>query len=167
MGIKRSNAQRHKDRLVISDLYLKGNGQYQIAEKLGISQATVSRDIKVLIRYWKIMQQKNVDSLKEQELAKINKLEVEAWEAWEKSKTQFRSTTIKRQGLTKENIETLPAETTVRTEDQCGDPRFLQSVQWCIQRRIEIFGLNSPLEVNVATHPRITEIEVSTDEEKE
>jgi len=61
MAKPRSKSQARRDRRLISELYLKGKRQYEIAEDVGVSVATVSRDIKILARYWQITSKANID----------------------------------------------------------------------------------------------------------
>jgi hypothetical protein len=37
----------------------------------------------------------------------------------------------------------------IRKEQQYGDPRYMASVQWCIQQRCRILGLNAPTETRL------------------
>jgi hypothetical protein len=146
MSKHRSKSEKHRDRLLISDYYLKGYSQMEIGVKTNLSQSTVSKDIKILIRYWTRAQYRNIDCLQEQELARINKLEIEYWEAWERSKKIFISTSVKRHSVTSNNLDkNTPAETTTKQEDRNGDPRYLVGVQWCIDKRAAILGLNAPI----------------------
>ena len=165
MSIKRSNSQKHKDRLIVSDLYLKGYTQQYIGEKLGISITTVCRDIKVLIRWWKRSSVKNIDSLKQIELNKINKLEIEYWEAWERSKNDAEQK-IKRQRQTANNEPINEAQ--IKSDSQNGDPRYLAGVQWCIEKRCKIIGIDAPEKHEVMTKDisfdfgKLTDAELNT-----
>lgn len=143
MAQPRAKAQRERDRELISKYYLEGMNQYVIAKKLGITQATVSNDIKVLIRYWRISATNNIDQLKQTELAKINKLEIEYWNSWDRSKEEFKKKSLKQKYITNEMKQ--PLEINSATEDRNGDPRYLAGVQWCITKRCEILGINAPV----------------------
>jgi len=146
MAQPRAKAQRERDRELTSKYYLEGMNQYAIAKKLGTTQATISRDIKVLIRYWRASAAQNINSAKEIELQKINKLEVEYWIAWERSKEETKKKSLKQRGFKKDNeiTQLTPVETTAQSEENNGDPRYLQGVQWCITKRCEILGINAP-----------------------
>ena len=84
MPKRRSTAQIARDRRVISNLYMKGWLQSDIANELGISDATVSRDLRTLYKRWERSSLVDIDSKKAEELAKIDHLEREYWEAWER-----------------------------------------------------------------------------------
>jgi hypothetical protein len=143
MAKPRNKPQAERDRILISKLYLEGHSQWEIHTKLGISQATVSRDIAILIRYWRISATKNIDTAMQIELTRINKLEIEYWQAWERSKEENKKKSIKQKYITSELKQ--PLEISSATEDRNGDPRYLQGVQWCVETRCKILGINAPI----------------------
>ncbi|MDD5343439.1 MAG: sigma factor-like helix-turn-helix DNA-binding protein [Smithella sp.] len=142
MAKPRSKAQAERDRQLISKYYLEGMTQWEIKKKMGISQATVSRDIAILIRYWRLSQLQNIDSAKQIELAKINKLEIEYWNSWDRSKEEFKKKSLKQRVIAESKQ---PIEINSATEDRNGDPRYLAGVQWCITKRCEILGINAAI----------------------
>ena len=77
----------------ISDLYLQGRSQWQIAQELGINQGNVSRHLEVLRGEWRESNSLNIDALQQRELAKIDLIETEAWLAWQRSKENKERTT--------------------------------------------------------------------------
>ena len=162
MSIVRSKSQKHKDRLKISDWYLKGYTQQWIAGQLGLNVSTICRDIKVLIRWWKRSSVKNIDSLKQIELNKINKLEIEYWEAWERSKNDAEQK-IKRQRQTANNEPINEAQ--IKSDSQNGDPRYLAGVQWCIEKRCKIIGIDAPEKHEVMTKDITVNFGKLTDDE--
>ncbi len=149
----RSPSQEAADRRNIARLYLKGRLQSEIAEELGVSQPTVSRDIKALIEEWKIERVYDINEAKARELAKIDNLELEYWEAWERSKQNAEVKTKKatRLGRTltekeiKDGIQPLDRqEIQERSEGQVGERAFLAGVEWCISMRCKILGVEAP-----------------------
>ncbi|MFA5194681.1 MAG: sigma factor-like helix-turn-helix DNA-binding protein [Bacteroidales bacterium] len=142
MAKPRSKAQAERDRQLISKYYLEGMTQWEIRNKLGISQATVSRDIKLLFRYWRLSSINNIDQLKQIELVRINKLEIEYWNSWDRSKEEFKKKSLKQRVIAESKQ---PIEINSATEDRNGDPRYLAGVQWCITKRCEILGINAPI----------------------
>jgi len=124
-------------RAKITKLYLSGWLQKDIAAECKISQAQVSQDLKFIHGEWVKSALTDFDEIKAGELAKIDRLERENWEAWERSMTE--------RVKTRETIfRTNTTETMTETVTPVGDPRFLQGVQWCISKRCEIFGLDAP-----------------------
>ena len=153
----RTKAERARDRKNISERYLKGEYQVDIAKALGLSQSTVSRDIDVLVRYWRAVQYKNIDELKRIEIAKINNLELAYWQEWEESKKVKTTKQKKQRGIDmtdtesgEKEVELVPFEKSIKKEKKTGNPAYLAGVQWCIAKRCEILGLNAPTESNVS-----------------
>jgi predicted transcriptional regulator len=139
-GKRRGKAQVARDRRRIADLYLQGEIQADIAEALEISQATVSRDIKALQGEWLASALVDFNEAKAQELAKIDKLEREYWDAWQRSCEDKEATLVEN----REAKGDKQSKSWLRREGQAGDPRFLQGVQWCIERRCKILGIDAP-----------------------
>ena len=83
-GRRRSSSELARDRRLISDLYFDGRIQADIAKETGLSQATVSRDIKALQRDWLKSSLIDFDKAKANELAKIDDLERRFRQAWER-----------------------------------------------------------------------------------
>jgi len=131
---------------VVADLYLSGTIQAEIAEQLEVNQSTISRDLKSLRKAWLASALVAIDKAKAQELAKIDRLEREYWTAWVRSCGD--TETVKQRGKPgSKGISTDSIEKT--SKEQSGDPRFLAGVQWCIERRCKLFGLDEPQEFNV------------------
>jgi hypothetical protein len=144
--LKRNPTQRARDLAITANLYMQGYTLKEIATYLNTSEEEdrdyeicfqqVHYDLKKLRESWLQSALVDMDQRKAEELAKIDRLEREYWEAWQRS---------------------LDTEVTVRTEtdvngervvrsskESVGDPRYLQGIQWCINRRVEIFGLDAP-----------------------
>lgn len=127
----------------VAALYLRGETQAEIASAVGVDQGTVSRDLEALHADWKGSGLIDFGERKGQELARLDVLERVAWQAWERSCQDAEKTVRKR----------VPAgdghrvETTHTREGQAGDPRFLERVGWCIDRRCELLGLDPPKKV--------------------
>lgn len=120
-----------------TDLYLKGHPQYKIAEILGVAKSTITSDIQAVRKEWQKERLDDFFSARMRELKKLDALENEAWEAWRRSQRNA----VKRKVKQKEN-EADERETT--TEPQVGDPRFLQVIRDCVERRCKLLGLDSP-----------------------
>lgn len=147
----RSEAEQERDRREISRLYLQGMYQVDIAGRLGLSQPTVSRDIQVLIDEWKIERAYDINEAKARELAKVDNLELEYWEAWHRSQENAEKEVKKQRAIPgkKDNkgvptVDVLGQEIQKTSEGQTGDPRFLTGIQWCIERRCLILGVDAP-----------------------
>ena len=157
MSKDRKPSQIERDRRVIARMYLKGRVQAEIAAELKINQSTVSRELKLLVEEWKVERVYDISEWKQRELAKIDSLELEYWLAWERSQKDalVRSKkAIQEAGNTKQ-------EAFERTEVMVGDPRFLNGVQWCIDKRCAIIGVEAPK--RIAADPQ-TNINIDWDE---
>ena len=135
--ITRRPAQLARDRRIIAQMYFQRKDQYEIAEITGLSQSTISNDIKALIKEWQKSALIDIDKMKAEELARINNLEREYIEAWEKSKKEKKT-------VSKKQREKAEVESNAKIEQSVGDPRYLAGVQWCIGKRSEILGINAP-----------------------
>ena len=130
---KRTEFEREAQLVEIKDAYLRGDTQMAIAERLGLSQGQISRDLAKIQRRWRESSLVDINEAKQRELERIDVLEREYWQAWENSKgEQQRSTASKTGDQSRAQI--------VKYES-AGDPRFLAGVQWCVEQRCKILGL--------------------------
>ena len=89
-GRRRPRAQRMRDRRRIADLYLRGILQCDIADKLELSESTVSRDLETLYKQWRASALVDIGKAKAKELAKLDHLEATYWESWMVTKSEPR-----------------------------------------------------------------------------
>lgn len=133
-----------KRRETVASLYLQGVPQFRIAAHLKVSQATVSLDLKALQAEWLAATVRDLDAAKARELAKWDRLETVAWEAWERSlgEGQVRERQVTK-GRTGKDGESLPdlVKATRRTLRGFGDPRYLERIAQCIVERSRLLGL--------------------------
>ena len=124
----------NKRRSEVAKMYLMGMFQYQIAAKVGVTQGQVSQDLKELNKAWAAGALDDISEAKARELAKLDLIEAEAWDAWQRSKGK----TVKRSAEKKGSKKTL--EKLEETEN-VGDPRYLSQVENCIKGRCQLLGL--------------------------
>lgn len=117
-------------------LYLEGHTQAAIGERLGVNQSTVSRDLDAVRQEWKDNAVHDVGEVKAKELAKLDALEVQHWEAWRRSVGTHVKTT--------KTVKGRKVETVTVSEDLAGDPRFLAEVLACVERRCKLLGADAP-----------------------
>ena len=134
-GYRRKPVQVARDRRVISDLYLKGWLQADIARHLGVSITTVIKDLLYIQQDWAQQTLTDAGEIIARELAKIDVLEREAWQAWKRSTSVVRVENIERDG-----IELI--ETTIIENARDGEPRFLDAIHKCIQQRCKLLGIS-------------------------
>src|SRR5262249_55939864 len=139
----RSTAQElaiESRRCQVAELFLRGiKRQSELARRVGVDRSTVSRDLKALNARWKEAAVRDLDAAKGQELEHIDEMQREYWHAWEESK-QGQETTTTEQVTSGDGERTKAA---VRKEEQHGDPRYLAGVQWCVEQRCKLLGLNA------------------------
>jgi predicted transcriptional regulator len=75
----------------VGDLYVQGWTQAAIAAELGVTQATISNDLKKIQEAWREDAVHDFDLRREIELQKIDRVEREAWPACEDSKKRDHS----------------------------------------------------------------------------
>jgi len=121
-------------RMRVAELYLKGWTQVAIARELGVSQATVSGDIKANRKEWRTQRLDNMEELALEEQKRLLQIEREAWSGWERSQQPVETTRI-----TQRNGEKT-AEKKIR--QQAGDPRFLKILLEAKQKRCDLLQLN-------------------------
>lgn len=148
-GYRRTPEQRENDLVFCTDLFLRGYSYRQISDllnqrnaKMGLDYAIVPpmrvyKDLKQLLINWKREHEENIDLYITKELSKLDKIEAELWDAWERSKKRIVSK-IRQSGLKK-----------VRSETFAGNPRYLDLVLSVQQRRAKLLGLDAPVKVDM------------------
>lgn len=143
---KRTAFQRENDYVTITDMYLRGIPQMQIAGKLTVSQQQVSRDLQVIQRRWRESVIIDFNEAKQKELSRIDILEREAWDAFERSRTErSRTKTGKKTGIDGDSTEAH-----LERENRDGDPRFMDIILKCIAQRSAILGINAAVRLGPA-----------------
>jgi hypothetical protein len=133
----RTDEQRAADREQMRAMYLRGDTQAAIAAALGLSRPQVQYDLAQLQRAWRKSGIRSFDDQKAEQLAKIDELERTYWDAWEASRKD-------REIATQRQRANGDKEIMLRKEGQAGDPRFLDGVMSCIERRCKLLGLDAP-----------------------
>lgn len=133
----------------VARLYLQGKTQNELAAQFGVNQSTISRDLEAIRLQWQEQALLHFDEIKARELARIDRLEREYWEAWEESKKDAEVT--KQIGALTKDEKGRPSLTPGRAEKtikgQTGNPAFLNGVQWCIEQRLKIFGVYEAIKI--------------------
>jgi predicted transcriptional regulator len=140
-GPKRSKEQREADFTRLRDMYVRGWTQVRIGQELGISHAAVSNDLKELHRRWREETTLALDDYKRKELAKLDELEREYWQAWERSQSA-QETKRQRKKTGDDGAESLQE---MVSRAQCGDAQYLAGIIKCIEKRCKLLGLDAPV----------------------
>jgi hypothetical protein len=142
---KSKKIEIERRRRQVADLYVQGWTQMSIAEKLAISQTTVSFDLKFLKKEWRESRIRDFDALRELELQKLARIERETWLAWERSQKPAQSADF-------------PGDESAspkRKRNQYGDPRFLAILVQCTISRRALLGLDAPLPITTTVDPDV------------
>jgi predicted transcriptional regulator len=150
-----ADERRHKT----AKLYLQGKTQSQIGELLGVTAATISNDLGEIRAIWRTEAKVHFDDRKAQEIAKLDRVEAEAWEAWERScqlaesnskRTEYSRTIVKKRGRRgAHKIKPIKIVEEVTKRGQAGDPRFLEQVERCVTMRLRVLGMLKGESTNV------------------
>lgn len=171
---KRGVFERKRDYERTTELYLKGWRQVDIAKEMGVSQQQISSDLQVIQKKWAEQSINSMNEIKMRELDRIDTLEREYWKSWDisRGKKQMDELPSEKPKIRKkrgrpvkmddsdvmDQVADLLGETNtiddnplkpekgllVVTDNPHGDPRFLAGVQWCINRRCILLGLDTP-----------------------
>jgi hypothetical protein len=136
---KKETTAIERRREAVADLYVQGWTQTQIANQLAVSQSCVSLDIKAIQKHWRESSIRDFDVLRERELKKLDRLEVEAWTAWQRSQKPAQEATISTDGNSQRTVK--------KVAEQTGDPRFLEQISKCIASRRALLGLDAPQKI--------------------
>lgn len=157
MAAKFSAAERQAHLLTVESLYLSGKTQADIASQIGVSQQQISKYLARLQEAWLERMGERLESVKGRELARLDRLEREYWEAWARSclpeqtnVNKAKTTTV--EAYTEAGLIEAPAldrEWAHTERGQVGNPRFLEGVQNCIEMRLRIVGGFAPAKLEV------------------
>lgn len=132
-GSNRTKEKRECDLKRIAQLRFAGKLQSEIAEELGLSQPIISRDLKELRRRWMKESAKTVDAMIGEEIANYMKLQSIYVQDYQRSVTPIKDDEGRVVGF-------LP-----------GDPRYLQGVERCIDKRCELLAIKPPAKIAPTT----------------
>ena len=136
---KQERAVMLRRREIVADLYVLGWYQADIARHVGVSQPTVSNDLKAIQKEWRQSAIRDFDVLRERELKKLDRLEREAWDAWDRSKKPAQQAVVNTSGEMQ--------STQKKVTEQVGDPRYLEQISKCIASRRALLGLDAPAKI--------------------
>lgn len=125
----------------VAKRYIRGETQWEIARAFEVDQGTISRDLDAIRKLWIEEAVRDMDEIKAKELAKIDTVEAEAWKAWTKSQENAEVMRAKRRGIGSGSEERVTSETEKVTKGQAGDPRYLELVLKCVEKRCQILGV--------------------------
>lgn len=144
----------------VSELYREGYSQHIIAQKVGVGISTVCSDIRAIKDLWLSLNSEEVAAKVVEQLAKLDRIEEQAWKAWHRScepavinhkKREAQRQAVKTDETTpdgKPKYELKLVPTKIIDEEtqkgQAGDPRFLDQVMKCVEMRLKVMGALKP-----------------------
>jgi predicted transcriptional regulator len=137
------NVARDRRRQEVARLSLRGWVQVEIAQHLGVTQGTVSNDLKAIRQQWRQSAVRDFDLAREEMLRSIETIKREAWDAWERSKKPQQEATVEG--------EAPRQKTRKRIRNQNGDPRYLEIILRCGADQRAILGLDAPTKIAPTT----------------
>lgn len=169
----------------VAKRYIRGDTMRQIAESLEISLTTVHRDIQAAREDWRKNANESISEHKARELAKLDNLEMYAWQCLAMSQGDVVVTTNRGRGkvasppshcpkckagmggattcsacghsVPSTGTEVIKQE--VRRKS-AGDARFMKIIFECIRQRCAIIGLNNQLPVTVGDYMPVVGFEI-------
>ena len=122
-ALNRNPSEKEAQRIEIARMYRAGKSQNEIAAALGISQPTVSRDLRVMLKRWQKRADGIIETAQGELLEKILYLYGEALAGWEKSQ----KTAITAKGVV---VGDLP-----------GDAAFLGQAMAALKQQMKLLGV--------------------------
>jgi BMFP domain-containing protein YqiC len=122
-------------RRLVAERYLRGQLQHQIAQAFEVTQQQISLDLAAIRREWRKQFAGAYDAIKNRELAKLDMMEREYLDAWERSKKEHQTTRTKRR-TGKQACE----EAELKKEHRDGDPRYMDGALRCVELRLRVIG---------------------------
>lgn len=116
------------------------------AEQIGLTTAWVCKTVRRIRSDWRIAILRDTNEMIIDELARLDFVEQEAQEAWERSKKNREETTRRQSGASAGGEARLTAQ--VRTRAQTGDPKFLAVILECRAAKRKILGLDAPVKID-------------------
>lgn len=120
-----------------AELYVQGWTHLRIGEDLDLSRQRVTELLAEVRREWQEARIANFDEKVDRELAKLDRIESEAWAAWARSQQAAEE----EQKEITEGTGSRSKKVRTKKRWQYGDPRFLELVQGCIEKRCRMLGL--------------------------
>lgn len=152
---------------IISGLYKRGYSfreiRSEVMKRLDLdtySLETVHKDITRMLDEWREQRIDRIDQVVQLELQRNDDIIKEAWQAWDKSKTDYERKSAKQQGLptrtddnTEGGISTTKIEQSKELVIRYGDPRYLDLILKVQERNAKLLGYDSPIKVDVYNTP--------------
>ena len=143
--MKRTVNEREHDLIETEHLYIRNVPMAEIARRISegktyaIGPGQIRYDVADIRKRW---QERYLEDMTEQlylEPRKVDAVEFEAWEAWQKSKAKAQRTIQQSTSLGQGDPGRQLAR--IETEESVGDARFLELVLQCVKDRCVLLGI--------------------------
>ena len=162
-GPSKTPTQRLAHLAQVAEALLKGRSRKEIAAELGVTPPQITYDKKQLERLWLEKAKKDIGLVKARELARIDLMEYELWNAWNKSWEDEDTRTEVTQAIEpdeksvedKHTDEQREAQAHVVKRTTCKrgrlpDVRYMESIQWCVEQRLKLCGIDGGTPFNAS-----------------
>jgi len=141
--------ERIRDRTRISEMYLRGLHQAEIAHELGVSQKTISNELKILSQDFINSANVNIAERKGWMKAQIELMVRTAWDAWLRSIRQDIVTT--QDGVLLNGQPTGAIKVSKKSVNEIGDPRYLEVLIKAFKLYIDMFGMAAAQQLDLTS----------------
>jgi hypothetical protein len=149
LGKAEKKAKMLERRMKIAVLHHRGiTNQRRLAAALECSLSTVRKDLAWLFRQWRRECVDDIRNAKAKSIAELSYTRNELWEAWRRSKSDFRETRTVTTRESKDDEDPTIVTTTV-TRKQNGDPRYLEQIIRIMLAEGRIMGVDGEVKVNL------------------
>jgi hypothetical protein len=124
---------------------LAGDGVLNPSTKKPWSIKVICEDLQELAARWQADAKRDVGEHQARELERLDEMERQAWAAWHRGIGKKQQTFTERRDGGRGGGG---SKASVRTEDLNGDPRFLQVLLDCQERRAKLLGLDAPTRID-------------------
>lgn len=131
-----------KDLNEVAERLARGESLHRISEAMELQLDTVKRYRDEAIRQWRELVKEGIDSYLGREIAVLNRVAAEAWTAWETSKLPKvrRKVRLDKEPVADGIDKVVGRSTELIKEETPGDPRFLDVVLSCSDKRLRLLG---------------------------
>jgi hypothetical protein len=168
---KRTRGEREADMVNISQLYIQGWSHQAITNKLNaerhytLTRSQISHDIQCILDRWRKAYLVDVNEAQIRELARLDELENQYWQAWERSQ---HDAIITQEIDIKDELSGGQSYTrkkrVLNKEKQTGQDSYLLGIQRCIELRCKILGLDAPAKVEIDWRTEAVKMGIDPDE---
>lgn len=135
---KPEDAERRRKRMErlprVTERHLRGMPVREIAAIEGVTPRVIYKDLELAMKRWAKMTRSNIKTILIKELAKLDQMERVAWEQHDESCKNAREKTV----TELDGARGKATSTSKTTRKQNGDPRWLNAILSCMQRRMEL-----------------------------